>query len=299
VKILVVGREGQLARSLLEAAVAAGIQVQSIGRPEIDLTHEKSVSAQLARVHPDLVINAAAYTAVDKAESEPALAHAVNALGAEYVAKACASHSIPIIHISTDYVFDGNKDGPYLEGDPTGPINVYGLTKLDGEQRVARACARHLILRTAWVYSPWGTNFVKTMLRLARTRRSIGVVEDQLGSPTYAPDLARAILSLATLVLREPDAKRWGIYHAVGGGDTSWFGFAREVFRRADENGLPVAEVAGIAASAYPTAARRPANSRLNCDKLRLSFGLELPEWRLALERCVARLAASGQIADS
>jgi dTDP-4-dehydrorhamnose reductase len=245
------------------------------------------------------VVNAAAYTAVDKAESEPALAHAVNASGAEYVAKTCASHSIPIIHISTDYVFDGTKHDPYLEGDPTVPINVYGSTKLEGEQRVMRACERHLILRTAWVYSPWGTNFVKTMLRLATTRASIGVVEDQLGSPTYAPDLARILLSLAIRVLRDPAARRWGIYHAVGKGETNWFGFAREVFRQAGEKGLPVAEVAGIAASAYPTPARRPANSRLNCDKLRLLFGLESPDWRLGVEECVARLAASARAGDS
>ena len=172
VKILVLGRDGQLARSLVEAAVAAGIQLQSVGRPEIDLTDVNTVSALVARVRPDLVVNAAAYTAVDKAESESALAYAVNAAGAEHAARACASYSIPIIHISTDYVFDGAKDGPYLEGDPTGPINVYGLTKLEGEQRVMNACERHLILRTAWVYSPWGANFVKTMLRLATARRT-------------------------------------------------------------------------------------------------------------------------------
>jgi dTDP-4-dehydrorhamnose reductase len=299
VKVLVLGREGQLARSLLEAAVGPEVHVQSIGRPEVDLTDEKSVAALLARVKADVIINAAAYTAVDKAESEPALAYAVNASGAEYAAKACASHSIPIIHISTDYVFDGAKDGPYQEGDPTGPINVYGQSKLEGEQRVMKACERHLILRTAWVYSPWGTNFVRTMLGLATTRQTIGVVEDQLGSPTYAPDLARAILSLADGVLREPSASRWGIYHAVGSGETNWSGFAREVFRYAREKGLPAAEVDAIASSAYPTPARRPPNSRLNCEKLRLSFGLALPDWQLGVANCVSRLAASAQASDS
>ncbi|HKH02657.1 MAG TPA: dTDP-4-dehydrorhamnose reductase [Bradyrhizobium sp.] len=294
-KVLVLGREGQLARGLVEAALGTGIQIVSIGRPEIDLTDKASVGAVFAREHPDIVVNAAAYTAVDKAESEPAVAHAVNALGAEYAARACAAQSIPIVHISTDYVFDGIKDSPYLESDRTGPINVYGSTKLEGEQRVAKVCERHVILRTAWVYSPWGTNFVKTMLRLATTRPSINVVQDQLGSPTYAPDLARTILSLATLVVDDDDSRGWGTYHVVCSGETSWSGLAREIFRHAAQNGLPVADVAGIAATAYPTPARRPGNSRLNCDKLRLLFGLELPDWRLGVKDCVARLAASSQ----
>ena len=294
-KVLVLGREGQLARGLLESAVGTGIQVVSIGRPEMDLTDEKSIGAVFAREHPDIVVNAAAYTAVDKAESEPVVAHAVNALGAEHAARQCAAQSIPIVHVSTDYVFDGMKNSPYLESDPTGPINVYGRTKLEGEQRVAKACERHVILRTAWVYSPWGTNFVKTMLRLATTRPTINVVEDQLGSPTYAPDLARAILRLATLVVDGDGSRRWGTYHVVGSGETSWFALAQEIFRHAAESGLPIADVVGIAASAYPTPARRPANSRLNCDKLRLSFDLELPDWRLGVKDCVVRLAAASQ----
>jgi dTDP-4-dehydrorhamnose reductase len=299
VKILVSGREGQLARSLLEAAVRPDIQVVSIGRPEIDVADERSVVAAFARELPDIAVNAAAYTAVDKAESEPAAAHAVNALGAEHVAKASAAHSIPIIHISTDYVFDGKKNGPYLESDPTGPINVYGLSKLEGEQRVAKACERHLILRTAWLYSPWGTNFPKTMLRLAATRPIISVVEDQLGSPTHVPDLASTIIELATRVVDEHGFGGWGTYHAVARGETSWFGFAREIFRHAAELGLPVADIAGIPTSAYPTPARRPANSCLNCDKLRRSFGLELPDWRLGVSDCMARLAALAQAGEA
>jgi dTDP-4-dehydrorhamnose reductase len=295
VKVLVTGREGQLARGLLEAADGAGVQVVAIGRPELDLADEKSVAAVVAREHPDMVVNAAAYTAVDKAETEPAVARAVNALGAEHVARACAAHSIPIIHISTDYVFDGTKHRPYVEDDPTGPVNVYGRTKLEGEQRVAKACERHLILRTEWLHSRWGANFVKTMLRLAATRPSISVVDDQLGSPTYAPDLARIVLATAARIVADPAGMRWGIYHAVGGGETTWFGFAREVFRCAAAHGLPVADVTAIAASAYPTPARRPANSRLNCDRLRSLLGLELPDWRVGVQDCVARLAESAQ----
>jgi dTDP-4-dehydrorhamnose reductase len=295
VKVLVTGREGQLARGLLEAADSASVEVVAIGRPELDLADEKSVATAIARERPDIVVNAAAYTAVDKAETEPTVAHAVNALGAEYVARVCAAHSIPIIHISTDYVFDGTKDRPYLEDDPTGPVNVYGRTKLEGEQRVAKACERHLILRTAWVHSPWGANFVKTMLRLATTRPNITVVDDQKGSPTYAPHLAGIVLALASRVAADPAGMRWGVYHAVGAGETTWFGFAREVFQRAAEQGLPAADVAPIAAAAYPTPARRPANSRLNCDRLRLLLGFELPDWRVGVHDCVARISVSIQ----
>lgn len=294
-KVLVTGRAGQLARGLLEAADGGGVQVVAIGRRELDLADGKSVAAVVASERPDVVVNAAAYTAVDKAETEPAGARAVNALGAEHVAGACAAHSIPIIHISTDYVFDGTKHGPYVEDDPTGPINVYGRTKLEGEQRVAKACERHLILRTAWLHSPWGANFVKTMLRLGAMQPSISVVDDQLGSPTFAPDLAGIVLATAARIVADPAGMRWGIYHAVGGGETTWFGFANEVFRCAAAHGLPVADVTAIATSGYPTPARRPANSRLNCDRLRLLLGLELPDWRVGVQDCVARLARSAQ----
>jgi dTDP-4-dehydrorhamnose reductase len=293
VKVLVIGREGQLARSLVEAADTPGVQVVSVGRPDVDLVDEKSVAAMVAGERPDVVVNAASYTAVDKAEAEPEIARAVNSLGAEYVARACAANSIPLIHISTDYVFDGMKDGAYREDDRTGPINAYGDSKLEGECRVAEACERHLILRTAWVHSPWGANFVKTMLRLAADRPAIGVVDDQRGSPTYAPHLARTVLAVAARVAADRAATDWGIYHAVGGGETTWFGFAREIFRLAAEHGLPAADVVAIATSAFPTPARRPANSRLNCDKLRRLFGLELPDWRVGVRDCVARLSAS------
>ena len=292
-KILVTGRQGQLARGLVEAADALGIELVSVGRPVLDLVDENAVTTLVSRERPDVVVNAAAYTAVDRAESEWALADGINARGAEYVAKACAAHSIPIIHISTDYVFDGSKDSPYREDDPTGPINAYGRSKLEGEARVADACARHLILRTAWVHSPWGGNFVKTMLRLAAERPAVSVVGDQKGSPTYAPHLAEVVLAIASRVVADPAGTPWGIYHAVGAGATSWFGFAREIFRSAGEHGLPAAEVTAITTADYPTPARRPANSRLNCDRLRQSFGLELPDWRVGVQNCVARLSES------
>jgi dTDP-4-dehydrorhamnose reductase len=293
VKILVTGRQGQLARGLVEAADASGVELVAVGRPVLDLVDENAVTTLVSRERPDVVVNAAAYTAVDKAESESALANDVNARGAGYVARACAAHSIPIIHISTDYVFDGLKDDPYREVDPTGPINAYGRSKLEGEARVADACARHLILRTAWVHSPWGGNFVKTMLRLATERPAVSVVGDQKGSPTYAPHLAEVVLAIANRAVADPAGTPWGIYHAVGAGETNWFGFAREIFRSAAEHGLPAAEVTAITTADYPTPARRPANSRLNCDRLRQSFGLELPDWRVGAQRCVARLSES------
>jgi dTDP-4-dehydrorhamnose reductase len=293
-KILVTGRGGQLARGLVEAAETVVIQVVAVGRPDIDLVNEESVAAVIARERPDVVVNAAAYTAVDKAEAEPAVAHAVNALGAEYVARACAAHSIPIIQISTDYVFDGAKNGAYLEDDPTGPINAYGRSKLEGERCVAKACEQHVILRTAWLHSPWGANFVKTMLRSAANRPVIGVIDDQRGSPTYAPHLAGIVLALANRAVADPAGTCWGVYHATGSGATNWFGFAREIFRSAAERGLPVAEAAAIATEDYPTPAARPANSVLNCDKLRLSFGLQLPDWQVGVDACVARLSGVG-----
>jgi dTDP-4-dehydrorhamnose reductase len=293
VKILVIGREGQLARGLVNAVATPDVRVVAFGRPDIDLVDEKSVAAVVARERPDAVVNAAAYTAVDAAESQSGPAHAVNALGAEYIARACAANSTPIIHISTDYVFDGMKDSPYREDDATEPISAYGRSKLEGERLVANACERHLILRTAWLHSPWGANFVKTMLRLAAERPLIGVVDDQRGSPTYVPHLAGIVLALAASAVADPAGTRWGIYHAVDGGETTWFGFAREVFRSAAVHGLPAAEIAAIATADFPTAARRPANSRLNCDKLCRLFGLVLPDWRVGVQDCVARLSAA------
>jgi len=294
VTILVIGREGQLARALVEAAERDGIELTALGRPSLDLTDAASIEPAVRELRPKLVVNAAAYTAVDKAVSDPDGAFAVNAVGAEGIAKACAAHDIPVIHVSTDYVFDGAKSEPYCEDDPTNPINIYGHSKLEGEQRIASACAQHLILRTAWVHSPWGSNFVKTMLRLARSRPSINVVGDQLGCPTYAPHLADIILAIAGRAIDDPASVPWGIYHAVGRGETTWAAFAQEVFRCAPDNGLPVAEVVSIETAGYPTPARRPMNSRLDCEKLKSCFGLSLPNWRTGVQDCVARLSGQG-----
>ncbi|QKP78805.1 dTDP-4-dehydrorhamnose reductase [Methyloligella sp. GL2] len=294
-KMLVVGREGQLGRSLAEAAkTSSDIEVLALGRPDLDITKAETISAALDRFSPDIVVNAAAYTAVDKAESEAEQAYAVNAEGPRLLAELCAARNIPLVHISTDYVFDGSKDGFYAETDAVAPLGVYGESKLAGERKVAEANPKHIILRTAWVFSPYGGNFVKTMLRLAETRPELGIVDDQRGSPTYAPHLAEAILAMAAPIA-EADASSdiWGIYHAGGAGETSWHGLAAEVFRRSAEHGGPAAATKPITTADYPTPAARPANSRLNSGKLAETFGVHLPDWHDGVAECVAALAAA------
>lgn len=290
VRVLVTGAEGQLAKALAEHATGdPGIEVLTVGRPTLDLTDPRSIERVLADRAPHVVVNAAAYTAVDKAESEPELAFAVNRDGARLVAAASCARAIPIIHISTDYVFDGNKPAPYVESDPIAPQNVYGRSKAEGEAAVRAANPQHLILRTAWVYSATGNNFVRTMLRLAADRPSLNVVDDQVGSPTYAPDLAAVVLELAEHAAGG-ERTVWGTYHAAGSGAVSWCGLAREVFRVSQSLGGPSAVVAAISTSGYPTPARRPANSRLDGSRLADVFGLRLPAWELSVAACVERL---------
>jgi dTDP-4-dehydrorhamnose reductase len=291
VRLLVTGRTGQMARALFEAGALARDSVVVAGRPELDLRDPASIAAAIVRETPDIVVNAAAYTQVDQAETDDAAAFAVNADGAGHVAAACAAHGVPIIHLSTDYVFDGSKDAAYREDDAVAPINSYGRSKLAGEQAVAAAGPRHLIVRTSWIYSPWGSNFVRTMLRLAQARPSINVVDDQHGCPTYALDLADALLVIARRALTQPDDMPWGIVHAAGQGETAWHEFASAIFERAPAHGLPAAQVVPIPTSDYPTPARRPANSRLDCALLRQRFGAALPHWRDGVDACLARIA--------
>ena len=292
-KVLVTGAGGQIARSLLERAGHSGDEVVAIGRPDLDLAQGATVERAIARVAPAVVVSAGAYTAVDKAEdeAEAALLRAVNVEGPRVVAATCARLGIPVVHISTDYVFDGSKAEPYCEGDATSPLNAYGRSKLEGERNVAANCEAHIILRTAGVYSPFGHNFVRTMLRLAETKRDIGVVSDQIGNPTYAPHLASAILRIARRVASEPEPSRLsGIYNAAGRGDTTWFGFAEEIFRCSRSLGGPVARVHPITTADYKTPAKRPASSRLDCTKLERVFGITLPSWVEGTRDCVTRL---------
>lgn len=296
-KIVVTGNAGQVVTSLIETGPARGVEVVAVGRPALDLSRPETIAPALAAGRPDIVVNAAAYTAVDKAESEPDLAMAVNGASAGVVADACRRLGVPLIHISTDYVFDGTKDAAYGESDPVAPLGSYGQSKLEGERQVARGCPRHVIMRTAWVFSPFGANFAKTMLRVAGQRAEISVVDDQKGCPTYAPDLAEAILAVALAMRGTPAGDpRWGVYHAAGSGETTWCGFAREIFARSGEHGGPVAKVGAITTDQYPTPARRPANSRLDTSKLARTFDVRLPDWRDATARCIVRLVGgSGQ----
>jgi dTDP-4-dehydrorhamnose reductase len=291
--VLVIGREGQLARSLAEVEKPDGLELVLAGRPTIDLAAPATIPAAVDRFAPDVVVNAAAYTAVDKAESEPELAHAVNAEGPEILARACARRGATLIHVSTDYVFDGTKRDPYVESDPVAPIGVYGRSKLEGERRVAAACPRHFILRTAWVFSAYGTNFLKTMLRLAASHPAVNVVDDQRGNPTYAPHLAAAIVKIVqALQPGGSSAAAHGVYHVAGSGDVTWCGLAREIFLQSSRLGGPSAEVRPITTAQYPTKARRPANSRLDCSKLGRAFGIEMPIWRSGVEQCVSLLTS-------
>jgi dTDP-4-dehydrorhamnose reductase len=276
------------------------MSIAAVERPDLDLAKPDTIEAAIARASPALVVNAAAYTAVDQAESDAATAHAVNAEGAGAVAAVCEKLRIPIIHISTDYVFDGRKQGPYVESDPTSPIGAYGRSKLEGEHRVAAACRRHLILRTSWLYSPFGLNFVKTMLRLAEARTEIAVVDDQVGNPTYAPHLAEAVLDIARRLHAEPQSDcQWGVYHAAGSGSTTWRGFAEAIFRCSRDLGGRSARVRAITTAEYTTPARRPANSQLDCTKLERVFGIKLPSWKVGTQDCIIRLVERAEPVDT
>jgi dTDP-4-dehydrorhamnose reductase len=291
-KLLIIGAKGQLARSLAEVAVSKQVVARCIGRPELDLLEPESIERAIAQVGPcTVIINAGAYTAVDKAEEDCDLAYSINRDGARHVAEACAARNRPLIHISTDYVFDGIKTQPKRESDPARPINVYGLSKLEGERSVAAVAAQHVILRTSWIYSPFGNNFVKTMLRLAESNPQLAIVDDQIGNPTYAPHLAAGILQIARRIKQNNgDALPWGIYHLSGTGEASWYQLARKVLECSANLGGPVAQISPISTNQCPTRAQRPADSRLDCSKCAETFGVTLPDWRCAIEDCVARL---------
>jgi dTDP-4-dehydrorhamnose reductase len=293
-KILVAGAQGQLARALAEAApFYAAHAILARGRPALDLQDRSTIARALAETTPDIVVNAAAYTAVDKAENDAATAFAISREGAAALAEAAAAHGCPIIHISTDYVFDGTKADPYREDDATAPAGVYGRSKLEGEKAVAQANSRHIILRTAWVYAPYGSNFLLTMLGLAKAKHTPRVVADQRGNPTYAPHLANAIIAIAEAVGadRTLPSRPWGLYHATGAGVTTWHGFATAIMAEAAALGASPVPVVPIATRDYPTLAQRPANSALDCTKLARAFGIRLPDWQQGVRECMMEIA--------
>lgn len=283
-KVLVTGKNGQVGNSLVNLLEAqTEITFLALDRIELDITDAKKVDQIFSAFQPDVVINAAAYTAVDKAEQESELAYAINLEGAKNLAMAAHQVNAVIIHISTDYVFAGDKIGPYLESDTTAPQGVYGHSKLDGELAVAKACPRHIILRTAWVFGEHGNNFVKTMLRLAKTRQTLNVVADQFGGPTYAGDIAKTIMSMALDITR--GNKAFGTYHYSGFPYVNWHAFADSIFKLAMEQGElnHQMQVTAISTEEYPTPAKRPANSTLDCNKINNKFNIEPSDWFSAL----------------
>jgi dTDP-4-dehydrorhamnose reductase len=293
-RVLVTGREGQVVRSLIERGSRAGETVVPLGRPELDLARETdAIVARIEAERPDVIVSAAAYTAVDKAESEPDLAFAINEHGAGAVARAARLLGVPLVHLSTDYVFDGAKPSPYVEEDAVGPTGVYGASKLAGEKAVLTEHDNSAVLRTAWVYSPFGANFVKTMIRLAADREEIGVVADQRGNPTSALDIADGLLAVAANLLGDNDPDLRGIFHMTADGDASWAEFAETIFEASANRAGPTARVKHIATADYPTSAKRPANSRLDCSKIQRCHGVRLPNWRTSTQAVVERLLGS------
>lgn len=290
-RIVVTGKSGQVSTALAERAAEQGLTLIQVGRPEFDLLAAEAGQNAIAATKPDAIVSAAAYTAVDKAESDEETARAVNAEGPRALARLAAHLSVPLIHLSTDYVFDGTKPAPYLESDITNPLGVYGATKLAGELAVAAATPNHAILRTAWVYSPFGANFLKTMLRLGRERSEFRVVDDQVGNPTSALDVADAILKIARNLIDQPaDQTLRGTFHMSGSGEASWADFSSAIFATSAELGGPSPIVTPIRTADYPTPARRPANSRLCNDKLKQRHGVVLPDWRGSTHATVRRL---------
>lgn len=289
--MVVTGREGQVVRSLLETADIADIEIEAVGRPHLDLTAPReAIFETLNAAAPDIIVNAAAYTQVDRAEGEADLAFSVNEEGARSVAIAARRLDVPLIHLSTDYVFDGTKSTPYSEDDLPNPATVYGASKLAGEHAVLVEQPRSAVLRTAWVFSPFGSNFVRTMLRLAAQCDEIGVVSDQIGNPTSAIDIAHGIIAVARNLFQEDDPQHCGVFHMTAAGEASWAELAEEVFATSATAGGPSASVRRIATANYPTAARRPANSRLSCEKLACAHDVRLPEWKAPVRSVVQRV---------
>ena len=273
--ILITGAGGQVAHEL--AIAQSEHRLIALSKQQLDITDLKQINAAFDEHHPDVVINAAAYTQVDLAEEDAALAYAINRDAVSHLAQACKRIDSPLLHISTDYVFDGNKSGAYCEDDETAPAGVYGASKAAGDAVLQSVLERHIILRTAWVFSATGNNFVKTMLRLGRERDELNIVNDQHGCPTSAHSIAAALLQITERYLRG-EAIEWGTYHYCGQPETTWHGFARQIFQQA--KGFENLRLNGITTSEYPTPAARPLNSVLDCSKFVAQFNTALPDWR-------------------
>jgi dTDP-4-dehydrorhamnose reductase len=295
--VLIAGKSGQLARCLQEAAVQCGASAVSIGRPELDFERGDNIERVVAMAKPSAIINAAAYTAVDRAEMESERAFAINCAGAAKLAAAAERRKIPFIHVSTDYVFNGSKKSAYREDDLTAPLNVYGASKLAGEGAVLSACPSAVIIRTSWVYSPYGNNFIRTMCRLSETQSHLRIVNDQHGAPTSALDLADAIWSiLGQLQFADNNRGYAGIYHLTGNGKASWHDFAGAIFADLAARGHKVPRLQAVTTAEYPTPARRPLNSSLDSSKAELVFGVRLPPWQSSVTACLARMEIAKEL---
>jgi dTDP-4-dehydrorhamnose reductase len=296
-RLLVLGANGQVGRELTRAAKIASFEVRPLGHEELDIGDKAALRAAIGPSF-DLVVNAAAYTAVERAESDVANAFRINAEAPRHIAEACATANVPMVHFSTDYVFDGAISRPYTEADQTNPLGIYGQSKLDGEEAVRRTLPKHIILRTSWIYAAHGQNFVRTMLRLGeRNERELSVVDDQTGCPTAARDLAEAVIRLAPLLKEE--RLPWGTYHCAGSGVTTWYGFANEIFRlRKVLTGMTPPAVKPVPSSQYPSKCPRPKNSALDCGLLRQRAGIELRPWPSALQEVMTDLLPERALAS-
>ena len=287
-KLLVVGANGQVGTELC-LLEPNDCQIIGLGREKLDITNAEQVAAVIVEQQPDFIVNASAYTAVDKAEEEIEMAYAVNHNGPLNLARSCHALNIPLIHISTDYVFDGTSCRPYTEDDTTQPINIYGRSKLSGEVAVRESCPQHIILRSSWVFGRFGNNFVKTMLRLGQQRNELSVVNDQQGCPSAAYDIAEAIIKICqALALKDNQNAPWGTYHFSGTPATNWYLFAHAIFSAAAKLGGRVPSIMPVSSSEYPTPAKRPHYTVLNCRKIERVFGIQPPGWQAALDRVVA-----------
>jgi dTDP-4-dehydrorhamnose reductase len=295
-RVLVFGRTGQLARSL-HGLLGQNAKAQFVSREQADFSGDPDFARHIGNFSPDFVINAVAYTAVDKAETENDIAFKVNSESPGKLAAASAAAGIPMFHVSTDYVFSGDLDRPYIEDDETNPKSVYGHSKLNGEAAVLSESSSHFIVRTAWVYSHIGQNFVNTMLRLGKERNHLSIVDDQFGNPTASDDLAAALINICAKLYDQKQSSAGGIYHVSGRGEvTSWYGFACEIFNQAKRHGLTVPQsLEPISTSAYQTPAQRPSNSRLDNSKLFEDFQIELPDWKNSIERAVKRISIASR----
>ncbi|MEZ9487491.1 dTDP-4-dehydrorhamnose reductase [Vibrio breoganii] len=283
-RVLVTGCNGQVGHCLVKQ-LTSRVELLAVDRAELDITNQSEVEALVSEFKPSFIINAAAHTAVDKAEEEEVLSFAVNCDGPKFLAESAALVGATLMHISTDYVFPGNKDGVYREDDATGPLGVYGKSKLAGELAIAEKADNFIILRTAWVFGEHGHNFVKTMLRLGKDRDALNIVGDQYGGPTYAGDIASALISMMNQLSKDDDPSLYGIYHFSGAPHVSWCEFAKSIFQEAEKSGLFEApKVTSITTEMYPTPAARPANSKMDCTKIESAFNIKPSDWHLALK---------------